>query len=80
MKNNLAAFFFTSSGLSSEQAIEIVKKSLSQVAKLILSAQRPFIARLDKEGKAEVWLNHKGEDLIAKKQERRRLKKQKSDD
>jgi predicted nuclease of predicted toxin-antitoxin system len=80
MKNNLAAFFFTSANLSSEKSVEIVKKGLSQIAKLILNAQRPFIARLDKEGNVEIWLDYKGEDLIAKKQERRRLKKQKSDD
>lgn len=77
MESNLASFFFTSANLTSEQQIEIIKKGLKRIANILSSNKRPFIARLDKEGKVEIWLNHKGEDLIAEKQEKLRLKKQK---
>jgi hypothetical protein len=78
MKSNLASFFFTSASLTSDQQIEIIKKGLKRIVNILSSNKRPFIARLDKEGKVEIWLNHKGEDLIAKKQDRKRLKKEKS--
>jgi hypothetical protein len=77
MKSNLASFFFTSASLTSDQQIEIIKKGLKRIVNILSSNKRPFIARLDKEGKVEIWLNHKGEDLIAKKQDRKRLKKEK---
>ena len=63
-----------------EQQIEIVKKGLKRIANVILSNKRPFIARLDSEGGVKIWINHKGEDLIAKKQEKRRVKRQKPDE
>ncbi len=77
MESNLASFFFTSANLTSEQQIEIIKKGLKRIANFIESNKTPFIARLDKEGKVELWINYKGDDLIAKKQERRRSKKEK---
>ncbi len=77
IKSNLASFFFTSANLTSQQQIEIVSKGLKRIANILVSNKKPFIARLDKEGKVEIWINHKGEDLIAQKQERLRLKKQK---
>ena len=77
IKSNLASFFFTSANLTSQQQIEIVSKGLKRIANILESNKKPFIARLDKEGKVEIWINHKGEDLIAQKQERLRLKKQK---
>jgi hypothetical protein len=51
---------------------------LKRIANILASQKKPFIARLDKEGKVEIWINHKGEDLIAQKQEIRRLKNKKS--
>jgi predicted nuclease of predicted toxin-antitoxin system len=78
MQSNLASFFFTSASLTTDQQILIVSKGLKRIANILASQKKPFIARLDKEGKVEIWMNHKGEDLIAQKQERLRLKKQKS--
>jgi predicted nuclease of predicted toxin-antitoxin system len=78
MQSNLASFFFTSASLTTDQQILIVIKGLKRIANILASQKKPFIARLDKEGKVEVWMNHKGEDLIVQKQERRRLKNKKS--
>jgi predicted nuclease of predicted toxin-antitoxin system len=78
LNSGVAAFFFTSGGLNTETRVTIFSKGLKRVANILSTYQKPFIARLDKEGKVEVWMNHKGEDLIVQKQERLRLKKQKS--
>lgn len=80
MKSNLASFFFTTANLTSEQQFQIVEKAIKRIANVISSNKKPFIARLDKESGVEIWTNHKGEDLIAKKQEKRRLQKQKPED
>jgi predicted nuclease of predicted toxin-antitoxin system len=74
----VAAFFFTSGEITKEKQVEIISKGLKRIANILASQKKPFIARLDKEGKVEIWINHKGEDLIAQKQERRRLKNKKS--
>jgi predicted nuclease of predicted toxin-antitoxin system len=78
MQSKLASFFFTSASLTTEQQITIVSKGLRRIANILASQKKPFIARLDKEGKVEIWINHKGEDLIVQKQERQRLKDKKS--
>ncbi len=80
MESKLASFFFTSADITTEQQIEIVEKGLKRIANVIFSEPKPFIARLDREGGVEIWINHKGEDLVAQKQEKRRLKKQKPDE
>lgn len=80
MKSNLTSFFFTTANLISEQQFQIVEKAIKRIANVISSNKKPFIARLDKESGVEIWTNHKGEDLIAKKQEKRRLQKQKPED
>ncbi len=80
MKSNLASFFFTTANLISEQQFQIVEKAIKRIANVISSNKKPFIARLDKESGVEIWTNHKGEGLIAKKQEKRRLQKQKPED
>lgn len=80
MESKLASFFFTSADITTEKQIEIVEKGLKRIANVIFSERKPFIARLDREGGVEIWINHKGEDLIAKKQEKRRLNKQKPDE
>ena len=80
MKSNLTSFFFTTANLISEQQFQIVEKAIKRIANVISSNKKPFIAKLDKESGVEIWTNHKGEDLIAKKQEKRRLQKQKPED
>lgn len=71
----VAAFFFTSAQLTSSEQIEIITKALKRIADLVINNRRPFIARLEKNGDVTVWINHKGEDLIAQKIERQKLKK-----
>lgn len=73
----VAAFFFTSAELTSAQQIEIISKGLKRIANFVLNNKRPFIARLEKDGSVNLWINHKGEDLIAQKLERDKLKKKK---
>lgn len=73
-ESGVAAFFFTSANLTSDHQFEIFTKALSKIAKIVLSERRPFIARIAKDSTVELWLNHRGEDLIAKKQMPRRLK------
>jgi PIN like domain len=78
LNSGVAAFFFTSGGITKEKQLEIIQKGLRRIFNILDSQRKPFIARLDKEGNVEIWMNHSGEDLIVQKQERRRLKKQKS--
>lgn len=70
----IAAFFFTSAQITSSEQIEILTKALKRIANLLQSARRPFIARLEKDGSVEMWINYKGEDLFAQKMERKKLK------
>lgn len=70
----VAAFFFTSAELTSVQQIDIISKGLKRIANFVLNTRRPFIARLEKDGSVNIWINHKGEDLIAQKLERKKQK------
>ncbi|MBK7704224.1 MAG: hypothetical protein IPJ30_00245 [Acidobacteria bacterium] len=67
-ENGVAAFFFTSANLTSGQQFEIFSKALRRVASLIINETRPFIARIGKNGSTELWLDHRGDDRIAKRQ------------
>jgi hypothetical protein len=60
----VAAFFFTSANITSAQQIEAFHKAGKRIAGLILNTKRPFVARISQDGSVELWLNHKGEDLI----------------
>ena len=42
---------------------------------MILGQKRPFIARIAQDGTVELWLNHKGEDVLARKLEVQMAKK-----
>src|SRR6476646_1545389 len=55
----VAAFFFTSASITSAEQIEIVKKALQRIAKMLVTQPRPFIARLSRQGDVELWLNAK---------------------
>ena len=75
MSAGVAAFFFTSAQITSAEQIEAFSKALSRIAKLVLNQQRPFIARISKDGTVELWLNHKGEDILARKYAAQQAKK-----
>lgn len=67
-------FFFTSGEITNQQKIEFFASALRQIAKIVINEPRPFIARINRDGTAEVEINHKGEDCLAKK-EGKRLRK-----
>jgi hypothetical protein len=75
MVTGVAAFFFTSASISSHQQVEAFSKALKRISNFIQSQKRPFIARISPDGSVELWLNHKGEDLIQQKAERRKQNK-----
>lgn len=77
MSSGVSAFFFTSAEITSDQQIEAFTKALPRITRLILNEKRPFIARISPSGTVELWLNHKGEDVLLRKQERSLAKKQK---
>ena len=70
MATGVAAFFFTSASISSDQQIEAFSKALKRISNFVQSQKRPFIARINTDGTVELWLNYKGEDLIQQKTER----------
>jgi hypothetical protein len=63
----VAAFFFTSASITSAEQVDAFGKAIGPIAKMISTQKRPFIARISKDGAVELWLNHKGEDLVARK-------------
>ncbi len=67
MSAKVAAFFFTSAAITSTQQIEAFSKALPKISNFVLNQPRPFIARISQDGSVELWLNHKGEDLIQQK-------------
>ncbi len=75
MAAGVAAFFFTSASISSDQQVEAFSKALKRISTFIQSQKRPFIARINIDGTVELWLNHKGEDLIQQKAERQKKHK-----
>ncbi len=70
--SKVAAFFFTSTSITSDQQILAVSLALRRIANLVLNQSRPFIARISPDGNVELWINHKGEDLISKRMERKK--------
>ena len=75
LNSKVAAFFFTSASISSKQQIEAFTKALKRISSFVLNQERPFIARISPDGSVELWINHKGEDLIEQRKERLKEKK-----
>lgn len=75
MASGVAAFFFTSASITSDQQIEAFSKALKRISNFVQSHTRPFIARINTDGTVELWLNHKGEDCIKENMERRKQNK-----
>lgn len=70
IRAGIATFFFTSGEIINQQKIEFFTAALRQITKIVLNEPRPFIARINRDGTAKVWLNHKGEDCLVKKQKK----------
>ncbi len=71
----VAAFFYTSNSISGKKQAEAFTIALPAIQKLIVNQEKPFIARISPDGTVELWLNHKGEDCIQQKIERRKQNK-----
>jgi len=72
--SKVAAFFYTSASISSAEQISAFTAALRKISALVLNQTRPFIARISPDGSVELWMNHKGEDLIAQKLARKMKK------
>ena len=72
--SKVAAFFYTSASISSAKQISSFTVALRKISGLVLNQTRPFIARISPDGSVELWMNHKGEDLIAQKLARKMKK------
>ncbi len=70
IRAKIGTFFFTSGGLTNQQKIVFFTSALKQIAKIVINEPRSFIARINRDGTAEVEINHKNEDCLAKKQRR----------
>lgn len=75
LHSGVAAFFFTSATITSTQQIDAFRGALRRVANLVSFQQTPFIARISPDGTVELWIDHRGEDLVAKRETRRTNKK-----
>jgi hypothetical protein len=71
----LGAFFFTSAQITSGEQIKLFAKAIPKIARMLVTQPRPFIARITKQGEVELWLNHRGQDMIALKQTRKRSRR-----
>ncbi len=70
IRAGIATFFFTSGEITNQQKIEFFTASLKQIAKIVINQPRPFVARINRDGTAKIWINHKIEDCLTKKQKR----------
>lgn len=75
LSSKVAAFFFTSRSISSAEQISAFTAALRRISNLVLNQEKPFIARVSPDGSVELWLDHRGKDLIARKLERERSRK-----
>ncbi|HEX8286335.1 MAG TPA: hypothetical protein VF588_23435 [Pyrinomonadaceae bacterium] len=73
--HGLAAFFFIKTAATGEENATAATKAAQKIIGILENQRRPFIARIHADGKVELWLNHKGIDLLAEKEVRRSKRK-----
>jgi PIN like domain len=66
-RGGLAAFFLTSGSHTGKENAEAIIKGLTKIANMLDNQHRPFIARINNDGKVELWLDHKGRDRLKRK-------------
>ena len=64
--HGLAAFFVLNSGATGEENAQAIVKGVKKIVGILENQRRPFIARITSDGRVELWLNHKGTDLLNK--------------
>jgi PIN like domain len=73
--HGLAAFFLVKTSATGEENAEAIIKGIQKIIGVLENQRRPFIARVHPDGRIELWVNHRDEDLLAEKEARRRMKK-----
>jgi len=63
----VAAFFLTTGGMSADETVQALIKALKIISNLIQSQPKPFIARINLDGEVKLWIDHKGNDHLTKK-------------
>jgi PIN like domain len=64
--HGLAAFFLIKTSATGEENARAIIKGIQKIIGVLENQRRPFIARITSDGKVELWLNHKGTDLLIK--------------
>jgi predicted nuclease of predicted toxin-antitoxin system len=67
LNSGIAAFFLTSGEFKGEEMAQAIIKSLKRISNLIQSQRKPFIARINLNGTVKLWIDHKGNDHLTKK-------------
>lgn len=73
IRAGVATFFFTSGKITNQQKIDFFTAAFKQVARIVINEMRPFIARINRDGTAKIWINHRNEDCLAEKPKKDKL-------
>lgn len=65
IRSKVATFFFTSGGITNQQKIDFFTAAFKQITKIVINEKRPFIARINRNGTAKIWINYKNKDCLA---------------
>ncbi|HEX8160415.1 MAG TPA: hypothetical protein VF538_00840 [Pyrinomonadaceae bacterium] len=65
-EHGLAAFFIIKTSATGEENAAAIIKGMSKIVGVLENQRRPFIARITSDGRVELWLNHKGKDILNK--------------
>lgn len=68
MNAGVASFILISANSSGADNAQALLKAIPKITKFLNHRPRPFIARINKSGAVELWLDHKGKDHLNKKQ------------
>ena len=68
-------FFLLKTSATGEENAKAIINAVQKIFGILENQLLPFIARVHPDGKVELWLNHRGVDLLAEKEARRRDKR-----
>jgi predicted nuclease of predicted toxin-antitoxin system len=75
LNSGVAAFILTGGRNTGKEMAMALIRSLKRIANLIQSQRKPFIARINLEGKVELWIDHKGNDHLARRHSQKKASK-----
>ncbi|MBI1766028.1 MAG: hypothetical protein HYR56_31880 [Acidobacteria bacterium] len=64
MNSGVASFILISANSSGLDNANALSKSLPKIARFLQTRPKPFIARINKNGEVELWIDHKGKDHL----------------